>query len=191
MRDSSALLSAEFVGAPQPGVRIPVSIIIPALNEARRLNRLLPALSWADEVIVVDGGSTDETVSIARAGAARVFTVTGRTIGTQRNAGIMAARHQWILALDADEMVSWELREELANLCCRVDDGVTAYRVRSRNWYVGRELRHGPWGRDWKVRVFRASHRFSTARVHENLVGLNRVGTLNGTLLHWSYRDVP
>src|ERR1019366_1814800 len=105
MTEASVQFSAEYFGTPEPGVRIPVSIIIPALNEAPRLNRLLPTLGWADEVIVVDGGSGDETVAIARACAARVFTVRGRTIGAQRNAGIMAARHRWILALDADEMV--------------------------------------------------------------------------------------
>jgi glycosyltransferase involved in cell wall biosynthesis len=184
--------SGDFAEAnPDTCPRIPVSVVIPVLNEAARLERLLPTLTWADEVIVVDGGSDDDSVSIARVAGARVISVIGRTIGAQRNAAIKAAHHRWILALDADEMVTPELRDELATLVCNPRPTATAYRVRSRNWYLGRELRYGPWGRDWKVRVFTGTHRFSAMRVHENLVSVDTVGTLTGALLHRPYRDLP
>jgi glycosyltransferase involved in cell wall biosynthesis len=187
--------SVDFPGAlvassDPPEIRIPITVVIPTLNESGRLAQLLPALGWADDVIVVDGGSTDDTTSIARNAGARVLELRGQTIGAQRNAGIETARHQWILALDADEMVTSELRDELARLAKRSDPTITAYRVRSRNWYLGRELRYGPWGQDWKTRVFTASHRFGGTRVHENLVAVDHVGTLDGTLLHWPYRDL-
>jgi (heptosyl)LPS beta-1,4-glucosyltransferase len=170
--------------------RIPISVVIPTLNEAPRLRAALETVSWADEVIVVDAGSDDGTPSIARRHGARVLTVTGQTIGEQRNAGIANARNHWILALDADEQVTPELRASLAQLCYSLDRSPRAYRIRSRNWHLGRELRHGPWGRDWKVRVFSRDQRFSSAKVHENIEGLDEVGALDGALIHRPYRDL-
>jgi glycosyltransferase involved in cell wall biosynthesis len=170
--------------------RIPVTIVIPTLNEASRLRATLSALFWADEVIVVDGGSTDATTAIARSSGARVIPLPDRTIGAQRNAGIAAARNLWILALDADEQVTPELRDSLAHLTTNRTALHSAYRVRSRNWHLGRELRHGPWGHDWKVRVFTREQRFTEHRVHENIADLGNVGSLNGTLLHHPYRDL-
>jgi glycosyltransferase involved in cell wall biosynthesis len=170
--------------------RVPISVVIPTLNEAPHLEAALETVAWADEVIVVDGGSADGTPAIARRLGARVMTVAGHTIGEQRNAGIESARNHWILALDADEEVTPELRDSLAQLCCSNDGAHAAYRIRSRNWHLGRELRHGPWGRDWKVRVFSRDQRYSTAKVHENLVALDDVGALDGTLLHHPYRDL-
>lgn len=173
-----------------PAARVPVSIIIPTLNEARGMRQTLSALEWADEVIVVDGGSTDDTTTIARRAGARVLVVPGVTIAAQRNAGISIARHPWILALDADEQVTDELRASLASLASSPTKEPSAFRVRSRNWHMGRELRHGPWGRDWKVRVFSRERRFVDKRVHENLDALSDVGTLDGALLHHPYRDL-
>ena len=175
---------------PAATTRSRVSVVIPTLNEAEHLPGALASVDWADEVIVVDGGSTDETVSLARATGARVLVVEGRTIAAQRNAGIAAAHHHWILALDADERVTDELRATLAALAKSDGAQHTAFRVRSRNFHLGRELLHGPWGRDWKVRVFTRERRFAEVRVHENLTSLSEVGTLDGTLLHFPYRDL-
>jgi glycosyltransferase involved in cell wall biosynthesis len=170
--------------------RIPVSVVVPTFNEATNLGTALETVKWADEVIVADRGSTDETRSIAEAAGARVLRVAASTIGAQRNAAIAVARNHWILALDADERVSPELRDAIAGLCRETNPRHVAYKVRSRNWHLGRELRHGPWGRDWKVRVFARDQRFSDARVHENLVSLHDVGVLEGSLLHHPYRDL-
>ena len=173
-----------------PAERIAITVVMPTLNEAARLEEALDGLSWADEIIVVDGGSGDRTVAIARGRGAHVLTVRDQTIADQRNAGIAIARNHWVLALDADEVVTRELRESLARLTRSGQGFPTAYRVRSRNWHLGRELRHGPWGRDWKVRVFSRDQRFEVRRVHENLAMLERVGELDGALLHYPYRDV-
>jgi glycosyltransferase involved in cell wall biosynthesis len=181
---ANAVLEAVNVG------RIPISVVIPTLNEAGRIEAAIESVRWADDVIVIDAGSSDGTALIARRLGARVLTVTGQTIGAQRNAGIADARHDWILALDADEEATPELREALANLCATQAPAHRAFRIRSRNWHLGKELRHGPWGRDWKVRVFSRSERFSSARVHENLETLDDVGALDGALIHHPYRDL-
>jgi glycosyltransferase involved in cell wall biosynthesis len=173
-----------------PVERVSVSVVMPTLNEGHGLKETLADLYWADDVIVVDGGSSDDTVSIARRAGARVLIVPGVTIAEQRNAGIAVARHHWVVALDADERVSEELRESLIRLTTSSGEAHSAFRVRSRNWHLGRELRHGPWGRDWKVRVFSRDRRYAVQWVHEHLDGLTEVGSLDGALMHRPYRDL-
>jgi glycosyltransferase involved in cell wall biosynthesis len=172
-------------------LHVPISIVMPTLNEIERISAGLPELGWADEIIVADGGSTDGTREMAARLGAEVIVVAGRTIGAQRNAAIAIARNEWVLALDADEQVTPDLRDELARLCRSETPHATVYRVRSRNWHLGGELRHGPWGRDWKVRVFTRDHRFSEHRVHEHIEMTGALGTLSGTLSHRPYRDLP
>jgi glycosyltransferase involved in cell wall biosynthesis len=146
-------------------------------------------LAWADQVIVVDGGSTDDTVSRAKAGGACVISLSGATIGAQRNAGIELARNRWVLAIDADERVDATLRDEIARVV-QSTDGPTAYRFRFCNQYLGRELKHGPWGRDWHVRLFTRDQRYSTTRVHEGLEVSGEVGSLRGAMIHRPYRNI-
>jgi (heptosyl)LPS beta-1,4-glucosyltransferase len=171
--------------------RIPITVVIATLNEAPRLSTALDTVQWADEVIVADAGSTDATTDIARLAGARVLTVAGRTIGAQRNAAIAGARNPWILALDADEIVTPELKDSLMRLATGPTRSHAAFRIRSRNWHLGTELRHGPWGRDWKVRVFSSDQRYSAHRVHEHLENVENVEPLPGALLHYPYRDLP
>lgn len=176
--------SAEAGGA----ARVPLTIAIPVLNEADRLPEALRALSWADEVIVVDGGSTDSSVQIARDAGATVLEVHGPTIAAQRNAGIAAARNPWVFALDVDERIPDALRSEIAAVLHAPKH--TAYRVRFRNFYLGAELRHGLWGRDWHVRLFRRDLRFVEQQVHEKLEHVSEVGSLVACVEHTPYRDL-
>jgi len=171
--------------------RSPVALtaVIPTLNESAQIEAAVGALSWVDQVIVVDGGSTDDTVTRAKAAGACVISLCNSTIGSQRNAGIELARNQWVLAIDADERVDAELRDEIARV---VDSKAlpTAYGFRFRNEYLGRELKHGPWGRDWHVRLFTRDQRYSATKVHEGLEVRGEVGGLPGTMIHRPYRDI-
>ena len=98
---------------PATATKVPLTVVIPTLNEAAQLAELLASLCWVDEVIVADGGSTDATVAIARARGATVIERPGGTIAAQRNDAIECARNEWVFALDADERISNPLREEL------------------------------------------------------------------------------
>lgn len=169
---------------------VPLTVVIPTLNEAAQIGAAVSDLSWADEVIVIDGGSSDDTVRLAQAAGARVLEVRGQTIAAQRNAGIEAARNEWVLAADADERVSAPLRAELAQVTAPGYRAQAAYRMRFQNHYLGRELRHGPWGRDWHVRLFTRDRRYVCDRVHEHLEPIDDVGTLAGTMIHNPYRDL-
>jgi glycosyltransferase involved in cell wall biosynthesis len=174
-----------------PPQSVPLTVVIPTLNEAGQIADAVRQLPWAEEVMVVDGGSTDETGALAAGAGARVLTVCGQTIADQRNAGIAAARTEWVLSLDADERVSPELRDELAAMFTRPGGpGHAAFRVKFRNHYLGQELRHGPWGRDWHIRLFTRERRYVCHRVHEHLEAIDDVGTLDGAIIHYPYRDI-
>jgi len=167
---------------------VPLTVVIPTLNEEGQIAAALEALRWADEVIVADGGSTDRTVELARSHGAAVIEVRGESIGLQRNAAIARARNEWVLALDADERVTDALREELARVLAA--PAHEAYRVRCQNYFLGRERSRGRWGRDWHVRLFRRHRRFSEQRVHEHLEAVHDVGEMRGPILHVPYRDL-
>ena len=167
--------------------RIPVTVVIPTRDEARQIADTLASLEWADEVIVVDGGSTDQTACLAAAHGATVLHLEGATIAAQRNLGIARARNEWVLALDADERPSGELIAELASIVRSLD--YQAYRIQFHNFYGERELVRGHWARDWHVRLFRRQYRFLDRQVHERLENVAPVGTLRGFICHASYRD--
>ena len=167
---------------------VPLTVVIPTLDEAPRLADCLASVAWAAEVIVADAGSTDATVAVARAAGAIVIEGAGPTIAAQRNLAIARANHPWVLALDADERVAPELAAELAAVVSA--PAHAAYRVRRRSFYLGRELTRGHWGNDWVVRLFSRERRFVERRVHEALEPVPDVGTLRGTLLHEPYRDL-
>jgi len=168
--------------------KVSITVVIPALNEAARIRGAVEALAWADEVIVADGGSQDSTMDIACEAGAKVLDARGGTIASQRNAGIAAARNCWVLALDVDERVPSELSAEISAVLAEpLHD---AYRIRFRNFYLGHELRHGRWGREWHVRLFQSDRRFLEQRVHEHLEPVADVGTLIAPIEHSPYRDL-
>ena len=166
----------------------PVTAVIPTLNEANQIADCVRAVTWADEVIVADGGSSDHTTSAAAAAGAKVLQGSWNTIAAQRNAGIAAARNQWVLALDADERVGPDLAEEIGATV--TTPAHPAYAVRRANVYLGRTVRYGGWGDDWVVRLFQRDRRYVERRVHEHLDRGTDFGRLRAPLLHVPYRDL-
>lgn len=167
---------------------LPLTVIIPTLNEAENISACVASAAFADEVVVADAGSTDGTVALARAAGATVLEGTGPTIAAQRNTAIAAARHGWIFALDADERITPELAAELRSVL--VSPAHEAYRVRRRNFYLGVEQTRGGWARDWVVRLFGKQRRYVERRVHEGLEPVADFGLLEQTLLHHPYRSL-
>jgi glycosyltransferase involved in cell wall biosynthesis len=167
---------------------LPLTVVIPTLNEASNIAACVASAGIAGEVLVADAGSQDETVSAARAAGATVLERTGPTIAAQRNAAIATARHPWIFALDADERITPELAAELATVLSA--PAHAAYRVRRRNFYLGVEQTRGGWSRDWVVRLFGKDRRYVERRVHEGLESVADVGDLENTLLHHPYRSL-
>jgi glycosyltransferase involved in cell wall biosynthesis len=166
----------------------PLTVVIPTLNEASQIGDCVSGLSWAGEVIVVDAGSKDGTAGTAAAAGARVLDV-APGIAAQRNAGIAAAKNEWVFALDADERIGPALAAELAEVV--VAPRHEAYRVKRRNLFHGRVLRRGHWGRDWVVRLFRRGRRFGGKTAHPGLeIPESEQGALSNELDHTPYRDL-
>jgi len=168
--------------------RAPLTVVIPTLNEANQIADCVRWLAWADEVIVVDAASADGTVEAARAAGATVIAGAPPGIAAQRNAGIAAARSEWVFALDADERVGEPLARELAATIAAPRH--EAYRVKRRNLFHGHPLQRGHWGRDWVVRLFRRDRRFGGPSAHPGLQGVSDVGWLVEQLDHSPYRDL-
>ena len=167
---------------------VPITIVIPTLNEGDQIAACVRHLVWADEVIVADGGSADGTLAAAKASGATVLEVPGVTIAVQRNTAIARARNAWVFALDADERIGPELAQELSQVATQA--GHEAYAVRRNNVYLGRPMRHAGWGNSWAVRFFQRDRRFVEKRVHEGLEPVADVGRLAHPLEHTPYRDL-
>ena len=170
--------------------RVPCSVVIAAKDEAAEIGECIASVRWAEEVIVVENDSSDDTVAVARDAGATVFSHPFTTIGRQRNAAIAHARHQWILVIDADERATPALREEISSVIRDESRRDVAYRVRRRNFFLGREIRHGGWERDRPVRLFRSRMRYDERPVHEHVVADGPVGELAEPMLHYPYASL-
>jgi glycosyltransferase involved in cell wall biosynthesis len=164
-----------------------LSIAIITLNEAANLPRTLRSVCGLGEIVVVDSGSTDATVEIARQAGARVFAEPWKGFGAQKNSAIQKAAGEWILSLDADEEVSPELAKEIAGLLSG-EPPFAAYRIPRLNHFLGRPLRHGGYWPDPKLRLFRrGAASFEERPVHETMQSDGPVGELKGHLIHRCY----
>ena len=170
-----------------PNAGVPVSVVIAARDEADQIADCLGSVAWAAERIVVENDSRDGTGDVARAsGASLVFSHPFTTIGAQRNAAIARASCDWILVVDADERGTPALGDEIARAIGTPTD-TQAWRIPRRNWFLGREIRHGGWERDRPVRLFRRTLRYDERPVHEHVIVDGAVGTLRERMLHYPY----
>jgi len=160
-----------------------LSVAIITRNAASQLERCLASVAFADEVVVVDSGSTDGTVELAARRGARVVRKEWLGFGAQKQFAVDAASHDWVLCLDADECLSTELREAIvAEL--KAPRGFV-YAVPRRNRFLGRWLKHGEGYPDWNVRLFHRGHaRWGNEPVHEKIATRSPVLRLRGDLLH-------
>ena len=164
-----------------------LSVVLITLNEALNLPRTLRSVSWAQEIIVVDSGSTDETVSVARSAGARVAEESWKGYAAQKNSAIAKASCDWVLSLDADEELCPELAREIQVLLS-TDPPFNAYRIPRLNHFLGRPLRHGGYWPDPKLRLFkRDAARFAERAVHETMEFAGPTGQLNSPILHHCY----
>ncbi|HIH2745498.1 glycosyltransferase family 2 protein [Burkholderia aenigmatica] len=167
-----------------------LGVAIIAHNAARRLAQCLGALSFADDIVVVDGGSTDDTVAIARAHGARVVVATDWPgFGPQKNRALDALSTDWVLSIDTDEVVSDELAASIRAALRAPQADI--YAIDRLSAFCGHWVRHSGWYPDWIPRLFRRSAaRFSDDLVHERLVYDGPAARLDGKLLHYSYDDI-
>lgn len=172
-----------------PGRR-PLSAVVIALNEKNRIAACLESLAWADEIVVVDSGSTDGTREIARGYTPKVVEIPWRGFGPQKQAAVDLAKHDAILNVDCDERVTAELAGEIGSIL--VADGMLAgYSVPRRTFLGEKEIRHSGWYPDRTIRLFdRRRARYTNAAVHERVIVEGETGSLRHPLLHYSFSGV-
>src|SRR4051812_48729381 len=160
-----------------------LSAIVIAKNEEAAISTCLDSLAWCREIILVDSGSKDRTCEIAVKLGVRVITHIWEGYGRQKNFAVSQAANDWVLCIDADEIVGPALRASIEKTLAA--PALQAYEMARRNRFMGAWLRHGEGYPDWKVRLFdrRVAH-WSDDPVHEKVVTDVRVGRLKGDLLH-------
>ena len=170
-----------------------ITATIITLNEADNIREACESVAWADEILVVDSQSTDDTRDLAAHAGARVIINPWPGFAKQKQFAVDQATHDWILSLDADERLSPELRAAIDQLRNQNDDGLAdGYRVARRAFYMDRWIRGGGWYPDYQLRLFNRTRGHWRERViHESVVmdEGTKVDTLRGDLLHYSMRD--
>ena len=163
-----------------------LSVIIITKNEAANIGACLESVKWADEIIVVDSGSSDSTVEICREFGAQVHEHDWPGFGKQKNRALSYATHKWVFALDADERVTPELRSQLIKAI--EEDSEDGFYVPRLSQFCGKFIRHSGWYPDYVLRLFRRTKgRFSDDMVHERVLLEGSAGRLTSPLLHYSY----
>ncbi len=166
-----------------------VSVTIITLNEEANIGECLASLKWADEIIVSDSNSTDETVAICRSYGARVYTDKWLGFGAQKNLCQSRAKNQWIFNIDADERAAPGLGEEITRVLA--GGSVLGYYVPRKNYFGDKWIRHCGWYPDLNLRLYRKdAGRFSERAVHEAVVVEGPTGRLTTPLIHRTYSGV-
>lgn len=164
----------------------PVSAVLITRNEAENLEATLRALTWCDEIVIVDSGSTDATREIAEAYGAKFIVKDFQGFGPQKRFAVRQAHHDWVLCLDADEVLSADLQKEIQEL--KADDSVKGYRLKRQLVFLNRAFRFGRESREYHLRLFnRRFGNFDEAMVHEKASVQGEVKDLKSVLLHYSY----
>jgi len=170
---------------------VEVSALVIAHNEEKNIARCLDSLSWADEIVLVDAGSQDGTVRIAREYTQRIYSHPWEGFVAQRNWALEQAQHQWVLFLDADEVISPRLREEIEALKAQGVGEHRGFEIPRRSFYLGDWVNYGGWYPNYQLRLFdRKRGKWIGGMVHERVEVEGRVGRLKGEILHYPYPDL-
>ncbi|MCK9204810.1 MAG: glycosyltransferase family 2 protein [Bacteroidales bacterium] len=195
-----------------------LSVVIIALNEEKNILRCLESVKpVADEIVVVDSGSTDRTADLCREFGCRVFHRTFDGYGKQKQFAVDQAVNDWVFSLDADEVVTAGLKEEILGIFCRSEnnpsthpsstnptvenlkhlphpasrDQVSGFRIPFSLFFMGRILKHGGVGKEYHLRIFdRREGGFTGAPVHEGIEVKGNLSAMQGKIIHYSYRDI-
>jgi glycosyltransferase involved in cell wall biosynthesis len=166
-----------------------LSVTIITRNEAAHIEAAIESVAWADEIVVVDSESTDETVAIARRHTDRVIVRVWPGYAAQKNYAASVAANDWILSLDADERVTPALAAEIKARLVSPDHA--AYSMPRVSWYLGRWIRSTDWYPDDQLRLYdRRKAEWTGRYVHEGMNVRGSIGRFNGELQHFAFRDI-
>lgn len=164
-----------------------ISAVVITHNEEENIRDCLESIKWADEIIVVDSGSQDKTIEIAKEYTDRVFTKEWEGFGRQKEYAKSLVKYDWVLSIDADERVTSELKEEI--LKSPLDED--AYYIPRKFYWLSKWMKYGGCGGEKYIRLFkRDKARFSDEHIHERLIVDGKIGNLKNHILHYSYKNI-
>lgn len=165
-----------------------ISVVIITGNEENNIKDCLESVTWADEVIVVDSDSTDETVKIAKEYTEKVFIHKWKGYSAQKTYALTLAKNDWILSLDADERVSADLSKEILETDLTKHNG---FFIKRDNFFLGKLIRGCGWGNDMQLRLFKKSEtKLSERIVHEKFIVNGSISKLANSFSHYSYQNL-
>src|SRR5262249_3234318 len=169
----------------------PISLCVITLNEERSIERCLRSAPFVRDIVVLDSGSSDRTVEIARGLGARVFIEPFRGHVLQKARAVELAAHRWVPCLDADERLSGELAQAIPAALARDANAVAGFEVARHTFYLGRFIDHGGWWPEWRLRLFdRARGGWTGVDPHDRVEVRGPVQRLPGEVTHFAYRDL-
>ena len=168
-----------------------VSVNIICKNEEQNIEDCLKSVLWADEIIVVDGESTDKTVEIARKFTDKVYINKWEGFASQRSFALGKSTKDWVLVLDADERCSPELKDEIIAYLNSNDKIYKGFKLPRRNFFLGKWIKHGGWYPGYQFRFFRKDSTIVSDRlVHEGYVIDGEIGTMKNDILHYTVQSI-
>lgn len=169
----------------------PLSAVIITKNEEKRIAATVRALQWCNEVLVVDSGSTDSTVTLCKAMGCRVIYHPFETYGKQKQQAVTLAQHDWVLVVDADEIVTPGLAAEIQDILNRESLPYNGYRIKISLVFLGRLLRFGGEYNMSHLRFFNKQYgRYNSDEVHEDVILEGKAPLLKNRMLHYSYENL-
>lgn len=168
-----------------------ITAIIPTFNEEHNIEDAIKSVQWADEIIVVDSFSTDNTVEIANKYNVRLLQREYGNSASQKNWTIPQATHEWIFLLDADERVDANLEKEIKQILSQKEETNQAYWIDRRNFFMDKEVRFSGWQGDKVIRLFKRDKcKYEDKHVHAEVICEGTVGKLRQKLIHNTFKDV-
>jgi glycosyltransferase involved in cell wall biosynthesis len=172
------------------GLDLDVGAVVITLNEAHDIGACLESVAWCNDMVVVDSGSIDDTLAIARRQGARIVTSPWQGFGPQKNKGVESCTRTWVLSIDADERITPALQREIVQWLKDCPPDIAGFEIPRRSQFCGKWVRYSGWSPDYTVRLFRrANGKFTNDRVHEHVEITGRTVRLRNCMEHFSYKD--
>ena len=167
-----------------------LSVSIITKNEESNIKRCLDSIKWADEIIIVDSGSTDNTLEICQTYNCKIIETEWLGFGKTKQIGVNAATHDWVLSIDADEEVSNELKREILELTQSTQ--FNAFNIKRVSYYLKKRIKYSGWQTDYPLRLFNKNHgNFNDASVHEAVIMDNsEITCIHESILHYPFPTI-
>ncbi|MFT3741004.1 MAG: glycosyltransferase family 2 protein [Breznakibacter sp.] len=167
-----------------------ISIVIISKDNEKSIETCLESVKWADEIVVVDSGSSDRTIDICNRFGCKVIKTPWLGFGKTKRLAVENAEYEWVLSIDTDEACSVDLQKRIMQIISSEKD-VKGYRIKRRTYFLGNEIRYSGWQKDFPLRLFRKENgNFNENIVHESVELKGKIGVIKEIMFHYSYPNM-